>query len=229
MAGGVTVPVGPAHAGAIATAMRARTSSNGGVIAGANAPIRGAENVASTYLATLTDVGRKFILLATAGAPSCLPGSSDLGAGDAAGAVAAIVNASNAGFPTSVLGIATTGGIAEMTLNEMALSGNLAQMGSPSYTPVANIADASSGLRTLLGINPPCVVALPPGIAGPLTGSEIGVRVDGTYIPRDGAHLNGWDYVDPALTSIEVYGPACETLLLGPPHTVSILLRCPVP
>ena len=69
---------------------RARTSPNGDVIAGGNAPIRGAENGATAYLAGLTDAGRKFILLATAGAPSCLPGEQRPRRGDAAGSVQAI-------------------------------------------------------------------------------------------------------------------------------------------
>ena len=64
---GVAVPVGPAHATAITAAISARTSANGGVVTGGNAPIRSAVQGAMSYLMRLTDSGSKNILLATAG------------------------------------------------------------------------------------------------------------------------------------------------------------------
>ena len=45
--GGLVVPVGPGRAAAIAAAIGERTSPNGGVIAGGNAPIRDAMNRAT--------------------------------------------------------------------------------------------------------------------------------------------------------------------------------------
>jgi len=224
VAGDVAVAVGPGRAAAIAAAIGARTSPNGGVIAGGNAPIRDAAYGATAYLSGLTDASPKFILFATAGAPSCL---ADGGAGDAAGAVQAITDARNAGFPTTVLGIATAGGMAEMTLDEMAVAGGRPRTGSPRYTPVANIAELTSGLRTLIGVNPPCILAIPPPLNSDTTSrSRIRVNVDGADIPRDPSHLNGWDFVDATQTSVEIYGPACEALTTDPPHTVTIAFSC---
>jgi hypothetical protein len=230
VAGSVAVPVGPARAAAIAAAIGERTSPNGGVIAGGDAPIRAAVNGATAYLSGLTDASPRFILLATAGAPSCLAGGGDPGAGDAVGFVQAITEAHNAGFPTTVLGIATAGGMAEMTLDEMAIAGGRPRTGSPRYTPVASIAELTSGLRTLIGINPPCVLAIPVPPNDATSRSLIRVRLDGVDIPRDPSHLNGWDFFDATQTSVEVYGPACEALMAGPPHTVTIAFICgPIP
>ena len=138
----------------------------------------------------------------------------------------AITDARNAGFPTTVLGIATAGGMAEMTLDEMAVAGGRPRTGSPRYTPVANIAELTSGLHTLIGINPPCTFSVPPPPNSDTSRSRIRVRVDGTDIPRDPTHLNGWDFVDATQTSVEVYGPACDALMTDPPHTVTIAFSC---
>jgi len=52
------------------------------------------------------------------------------------------------------------------------------------------------------------------------------VRVDGVEIPRDRQHLNGWDHVDATKMSVEIYGPACEALSSGQPHTVTVFWKC---
>jgi hypothetical protein len=223
---GVAVPVGPAHATAITAAISARTSANGGVLTDGNAPIRSAVEGAMSHLTRLTDPGSKNILLATAGAPNCLPGS-DAGADDSAGSVQAIRNAATAGIRTTVLGIVTPGGTADVTLNEMASAGGGMGPGWPPYTPVGNLAALMTTLETLLGLNPPCTFSLPPAPTndGTTTRSNIGVSLDGTPIPQDPNHLNGWDYLDASQSSIQLYGPACQALA-GPPHTLSIVFRC---
>ena len=226
VAASVTVPVGPAHAAAIGAAIRERTSPNGGVIAGGSAPIRDAENSAAAYLAGLTDAGRKVIVLATAGAPSCLPGESDPAVGDTDGAAQAIMNARNSGFPTTVVGIATDGGPAESTLSKMAIAGGQSRAGSPYYTPIANIAELTSGPNTLLGINPACILAVPPTGDGSLRLVDIDVLIDGVPIARDRSRMNGWDYGDATQTSVEVYGPACQAVAAGPPHTATLIFHC---
>ena len=163
VAGSVTVPVGPAHARPSRAAIGARTSPNGGVIAGGNAPIRDAENIAAAYLAGLTDAGRKFILLATAGAPSCLPGGSDPARGDAAGAVQAITNAQERGFSDHRPRHRDGRRDGRDDPRRDGHRGRPSRTGSPCYTPVANVAELTSGLHTLLGINPPCIFAAPAG------------------------------------------------------------------
>jgi len=229
VAGSVAVPVGPARATAIAAAIGARTSANGGVIAGGDAPIRDAVRGATDHLSRLTEVGPKLILLATAGEPSCPVGGSDAGAGDATGAVQAIVDARNAGVPTTVLGIAAAGGMAAMTLDAMAVEGGVPRTGSPRYTPVANIGELTSGSHTLIAVKPPCILAVPQPPSDATSRSRIRVRVDDTEIPRDPNHLNGWDFFDPSQSAVELYGPACETLMSGP-HTVTIAFICgPIP
>jgi len=230
-AGGVVVPVGLARAAAIAAAIGERTSPNGGVIAGGDAPMRDALNGATRYLSGLTDAGPKFVVLATAGAPSCPAGGSDAGAGDAVGSVQAIVDAHNAGFPTKVLGIASAGGITATTLDEMAVAGGLPRTGSPRYTPVADATELM-GLQTLLGINPACIFAIPPPWTsdGSSSRDNIVVRVNGVEIPQDPRHLDGWDYVNATHASLEIHGPLCDALMSGAVQLVTIVYRCgPIP
>jgi hypothetical protein len=220
-----TVPVGPAHAAAIAAAIAARTSPNGGVTAGGNAPLRGAEGAAVAYLSTLVDPGTKLILLATAGAPSCPPGSSDPGTEDAKGAVDAITTAAQSGFATTVLGIATAGGPTDATLNALAIAGGTPRTGPPRYTPVADAAELTAPSNTLLRIAPPCSFAIPAPPTSDTSPWQIRVTVDGVAIPRDTSRLDGWDY-DGGVTSLTIYGPTCTDLMTTPPHTVSIKFLC---
>lgn len=224
---GVVVPVGPGHAAAIVAALGARTSANGGVVGGGNAPVRGAIDGAAATLATLTDQGPKNVLLVTAGAPNCLPGGSDTGVDDSAGAVQAVSDAAAAGIRTTVLGVATPGGTTDMTLDALAVAAGTARAGPPSYTPVGDVGELMTTRDTLLRINPPCVfsVPAPPTTDGTTSRSDIGVKLDGTLVPPDPNRLDGWDYVDASHTAIQLYGPSCQALAV-PPHTVSIVFHC---
>jgi hypothetical protein len=229
LSGGVAVPVGTAHAAAIAAAIAARTSPNGGVIAGGNAPIRSAVNGAIGYLSGLTDTSLKSILLATAGAPSCIPGSGDTGADDSAGSVQAITSAATWGFRTMVLGSAMTGGMADRTLDQMAIAGGDTSAGSPHYTPASSIGQLTDSSRALLAIDPPCIFSVPPPPTsdGTVSRSNIGVIMDGYSIPPDS--MNGWTYLDATLTSFELHGSACEAFMSGTSHTVGIVFHCLLP
>ena len=110
----------------------------------------------------------------------------------------------------------------------MAVAGGRPRADSPRYTPVANIAELTSGLQTLIGISPACVLRRP-AAAGPATpAAHISVSVDGAEIPQDPTHLNGWDFVDATQTSVQVYGPACEALMSGAANrSRSLQLRPP--
>jgi hypothetical protein len=68
-----------------------------------------------------------------------------------------------------------------------------------------------------------------PAVAYPVLDTFVEVFADGTHVPRDTSHLDGWDYVDLTDTSIELYGPTCDALLAGQIQSVTITYRCPVP
>src|SRR4029453_7123301 len=74
---GVPVPRGPRNAAAIAAALDARTSSNGGLSNAGRTPTSAAENAAVSYFATQTTPNPKFIVIATDGLPNCAQGATD--------------------------------------------------------------------------------------------------------------------------------------------------------
>jgi von Willebrand factor type A domain len=224
---GATVPVAAGNAGAIAAAIAARTSANGGVSNGSRTPTRAAETMATQYLAGLTTDHPKFILLVTDGQPNCMPGGVDQAADDSAGSIAAVADARALGIPTMVIGIATAGEPADATLTAMAIAGGYARATSPAYYPVASADELySTTLRTLIRVSPDdCVFSLPPSPTGSPR-PNIGVRVNGKDVPFDASHTNGWDYTDGTRTSVEVYGPACDDYLAAETRTATILFYC---
>lgn len=141
------VPVGPMNAAAIAASI-ARTTP------GSSTPTRAAETQAAAYLSTVMDPNPKYILLATDGQPNCASGGGDMTTDDAA-AIAAVQSVAAMGFPTFVIGIATNG-MAEGTLNMMAINGGHPRAMAPQYYPVATSADLAAALGVIQGM-----VALP--------------------------------------------------------------------
>jgi hypothetical protein len=227
---GVAVPVGPANATAIAAAIAGRTNADGGVSNGSRgSPTRLAEAAGAAYLAALTDGNPRFIVLATDGLPSCIPGSGGPGVDDSAGAVAAVEAAFAMGIPTFVVGIATTGmGAADTTLGNMANAGGLPRAGTPSYYPVSSAAELESVLTTAVTTLNSCTFQI-----GPLPTSDgttslatIGVFVDGVPVPRDTSHTSGYDYADATMGWITIYGPSCAAIVAGTVTDVTITFYC---
>ena len=225
---GVAVPVGPRNAAAIATALDARPSSNGGIINAGSTPTRAAENAVVSYFATQTTPNSKFIVLATGGLPSCGPGQTDTTVDDSAGAVRSVENARTAGLPTFVVGVGIGIGTADATLGQMATTGGYPRAAAPAYYPVASTAELEAALSTVVTMSASCTFALPapPTTDGATNRGNIAVKVNGTSIPKDSSHVNGWDYSDGTMMSIQLYGPSCEAIVAGEDHGVSIDFLC---
>jgi hypothetical protein len=67
----------------------------------------------------------------------------------------------------------------------------------------------------------PCTFMLPP--RGPnYDSAHIAVSDGSAAIPKDTSHQNGWDYVDPTQTQIQIWGPTCDAIMAGTVHTVCI-------
>jgi hypothetical protein len=231
----VAVPIGPGNGTAVTTAIMGSTNPSGGVMTGYNAtPTRNALTTATTYLASLTDNSKKYILLATDGLPNCpamgTGGMSGTMGDDSAGATMAVGDAKTAGFPTFVVGIATTGmGMADMTLSRMADAGGLARTGvMPSYYPVSNATDLAAAIRTLIGVTATCTFQIGPAPTtdGTTRLDRINVFGDGSPIMRDTTHTNGYDYTDSSMESIQVYGPLCDQIMSGAIHDVTVTFVC---
>jgi hypothetical protein len=231
---GVAVPVGPGSGAAVTTAIMGSTNAMGGVMTGYNAtPTRSAMATASTYMQSLTDNGKKYILLATDGQPNCgVSGMGGVGGtmtDDSVGATTAVADAKTAGVPTFVVGIATTGmGTADTTLSNMADAGGLARMTMPKYYPVTSADDLAAAIRTLIGVAASCTFQIgpPPTSDGTTDLGMINVFGDGNEIARDMTHTNGYDYTDASKMSIQVYGPLCDQIMSGAIQDVSVTFIC---
>ena len=117
----IDIPVAPGNHAAVIAAVQATTPVGDGTPTGA------AVAVAADHLKSLTSTRRKFILLATDGQPSCVGrvGSISFQSGDPArnDSISAVTAALQAGFPTFVIGVATTKANDVSTLNALATAG----------------------------------------------------------------------------------------------------------
>jgi hypothetical protein len=224
-AGGLRVPVGAGSTSAIATAIGTRTDANGGLTSTGNTPTRLAEQAAASTLAMLGGEGRKVILLVTHGAPNC--GTAGNAADDSPAAVEAISGALASGIPTIVVGITPAGGPADATLASMATAGGHARAGaSPAYYPPSAIGDLTATIEALGAAPVDCVYRLPEAPTSDPVERPIGVQVDGVDLPRDRSHVSGWDYTDPSLTAVQIFGPVCREIQDGQHQTVTIGFYC---
>jgi hypothetical protein len=224
---GVSVPVGPVSATSIRSEV-SRRGSGGTLQSPGNTPTRAAIQDATAHLLARTTAGNHAILLITDGTPDCAPGASDPLASDLTGTLRAIGDARSAGFPTFVAGMAIAPE-SQGDLSDMALTGGLPRAGSPAYFPVSRRGDLGAAVSELIKQVGTCIFAIPPppGSDGTVSGSNIGVMVDGTGIPRDTTHTNGWDYLDASQTTFQLFGGACEAALDERP--VSVVFHCLIP
>lgn len=233
----VAVNIAANNAAAIQTALAGRTDAMMNVTNGSSTPTRAAMNAATTYLMTRSAdpmyPNPKFIVLATDGQPNC-PMSGQMSADDGPGAVAAVTAAKTAGFPTFVVGIATGGSNADMTLNSMAVAGGYPQAGAATqYYGVSDTAGFAAVLRTLVGMASTCTFSVPPPPTTDGTTSRGDIKVQGTMggvktdIPMDAN--NGWTFTDANMTSILLHGSACDSVTVGTITSVTIVFNCHIP
>jgi len=220
-------PVMPNNAMAIQTRIGMTTT-------GSSTPTRAGIQVATTYLAGLTDPNPKFILVATDGSPNCpanCSGNTCMTTPNPAeeqAVVDAITAAAGMGIRTFVVGIATASDPdADMTLTNMANAGGVPRMGTPSYYPVASQADLVTALGQIVTVAASCIfpVPTPPTTDGTTSKGDIQVKGDNTTIPPLDPN-NGWTYTDAAMSSIELHGSACDMVKAGTIMTVTIVFNC---
>lgn len=199
--------------------------------AGKGTPTADAITQAAGYLATLTDTNPKYLLLATDGEPTCVGTSKDsTNAGPAA--VTAIANALKAGFPTFVVGIATTKTTANTELTAMAKAGGEP---IPATNPLAhNYYLANDGttlvsaMEAITGQISTCLFPLssPPPVLNDST--KVGVYLGSAMskVPYDAGKSSGWAYTDAADSAIEVYGAYCDMIQAAGAGEVQIIFGC---
>lgn len=199
---------------------------------GSGTPTADAVTAAANYLKTVSDPNPKYLLLATDGEPDCVGTTKDSSGGDTA-AITAVGNALAAGFPTFVVGIATTKTSANTELNMLAQAGG---EGVPSSNPLAShyylANDATtlqSALQAITGQISSCLFPLktPPPVPNDPTKAGVYLGSKMTKIPYDAAKGNGWAYVDDADSAIEVYGSWCSMIQADGAGAVQIIFGCP--
>ncbi|HEY6474976.1 MAG TPA: VWA domain-containing protein [Polyangia bacterium] len=176
-------------------------------------PTAAVMNNAVQYLTGLTDSNPKYLLLATDGEPNCAT-AGNVGATDDLGAENAVAAALTAGFPTFVVGIATTADAnASNALNTMAVNGGEAQTGATTqYYTVSDTASLVSVLGKILGKALSCTIPLN-GVGGMLDKVAVSAKdANGNPIEIMQDDTNGWSYTDPTKTAIILNGDACNNL-----------------
>ncbi len=227
------VTVGPTRATMVASAIQGRTDAMGNVTMGSRTPTRAGVSQGAAYLMSVQEPNPKYIVLVTDGFPNC-PASGNTGDDDTAGAVAAVTASAAAGMPVFVVGVATagvtstTGVDADQVLSMMSTAGGRPRQGTPNYYSVSNAADLVSALTALVSQAASCTfqVGPPPTSDGTTSTGFIDVFGDGTKIPRDTTHTNGWDYADPSMNSIQIFGATCDQVMAATIKSVTVTFRC---
>jgi hypothetical protein len=189
---------------------------------GGSTPTAKAITSGAAYLMTLTDPNPKYILLATDGLPKC----GGRGAGNDAGASAAVLAAAMAGIPVYVVGIGNVSD-AISTLNTMADNGGRPRMSTTDptthYYPVASTNDLVSILTAIGGQIATCTFTLGKAPPDP---TNIAVYGDMVRLQQDKTHAMGWDY-GAGMTSVELFGTTCDAVKAKQIKTVQAVFGCP--
>ncbi|HSY39665.1 MAG TPA: vWA domain-containing protein [Polyangia bacterium] len=212
------------------------TQMNGAITAltpaGKGTPTADAINSAVTYMGTLTDTNPKYLLLATDGEPTCVGTSKD-STNSGPAAVTAIANALKAGFPTFVVGIATTKTTDNTELTAMSKAGGepipVANPLAHNYYLANDATTLVSAMEAITGQISTCLFPLspPPPVLNDST--KVGVYLGSTTnkIPYDASKSSGWAYTDANDTAIEVFGSYCDMIQTAGAGAVQIIFGCP--
>jgi hypothetical protein len=147
--------------------------------------------------------------------------------------VQAVSDALSAGFPTFVVGIATTKTNSNARLNALAQAGG---EGNPSTNPLAShyyLANDASGLQAALqaitGQISSCLFPLkdPPPVPNDPDKAGVYLGSNMTKVPYDASKADGWAYVDSADSAIQIFGSWCQMVQADGAGAVQIIFGCP--
>lgn len=203
------VPIAPMSAGRIATALAQR-----GPFQTAYTPTYAALQTAEQHLRTTPSTRRRFIVLATDGAPNCGTGPTQV-----ISQIARIRTTYN--VDTFVLGI--PGGDLSLypSLNTMAIAGGRARTGSIRFYDAGSTAQLEAALRSITSATRACTWRF---ATTPSRPDMVTVQFDGRIVPRDGT--NGWIFTDGTNREIRFNGMSCAQVTDGTVRTVSAGFGC---
>jgi hypothetical protein len=203
----VDVPFAPMNAPAVASAMTATTPD------GNASPTAAAIRAATTYLRTVTDPNAKLLMLATDGAPDC-----------AGFVMTEIAAAKLVGFSTVVVGLSPSTPADVSALNDMAVAGGYARsQGDVKFYVPSNLSE----LFTLTTTSTSCTFNLFRDDPPPAAPDAVRITFNDQTVPRDRAHIDGWDYVDAQMRLVELFGPWCDQVQSSRSGKIDAYAPCP--
>jgi hypothetical protein len=222
------VTLGPNRAADIAAVLAGLTVCG-------NTPTKDTLRRARAYLNGAGTGHTQYVLLATDGLPNCngsldgstcyCPDDPTVCADDPYQCIdheetyAAIDDLSSDGIKTYVLGMGSWGSADQDIMNEMASRG-----GTGSFYPAERPEDLLAAFEAIMGtVVLSCQFDLHP--TGDVDATKVNFYIDGTLVPRDESHGNGWDYVDE--DTVEFYGDWCTGIMSGDVSGVSATFGCP--
>jgi len=182
---------------------------------------------ADDYFTGLADTERtNFVVLVTDGLPTCPNGNGLPNAADDALALAAVNTLYGHGVGTFVIGLGENLNNSNPgLLNDMAEAGGHPRAGADKYYPANNQADLEAAFADIAKVVMSCHLDL---YSWPDEPDWLWVYFDGVSIPRDRAHINGFDY-DETNNRIDFYGEYCDKLKNGEVVTVEVKMGCAPP
>jgi hypothetical protein len=183
-------------------------------------PTSSALTVAAT--AFTPGAARRFLLLATDGAPNCnaalpqntcrctsppnvcmAPDPGPYSCLDDTRTIGVLSQLLAQGIPTYVVGIDDPGFLD--VLDAMAVAGGRPRMvaGQHSFYDVMSATDLQSALMSITQSIPACIFSAPV----PPASARFSIEIDGTTVPEDAT--NGWTWLDQAAGQLELHGAAC--------------------
>lgn len=192
-AGQVMVDVGPSTTSQIMSALSATGP-------GGTTPIGGTLAALATYQPLRDSQRENYVLLLTDGEESC---------GGNGTAAATALRGQTPEVKTFVVGFGS--GVDASELEAIAVAGGTGPAtGGMHYYQ----ADDAASLATVFEDIGAAVLSCSYALTGAPDEDTMFVRFDGTTIPRDPTHINGWDY-DSATNTLTFYGAACTSLRTG--------------
>lgn len=164
------------------------------------------------------------------GDPCCNPGGNCCAPGQPAGpescldgdaTLAAVEAYEGGGLPLYVIGIPGSEVYANL-LAQMAIAAGTSQPATPFYYAVDDLDNLQAVLAKIAAVAISCIFEVqdPPEVP-----DQTNVYLDGVVLPAD--LENGWRWMDPDLTRIELLGDACDRLKGGEVKSVQIASGCP--
>ncbi len=202
-AGSVQVPIGAGTAAAIAQALPARADGNG-------TPIAGALDVAAAAPGLDDTTRANYVLLITDGKENC-----------GGNPVTKVQGLFTKHVKSWVVGFG--GDVDQNTLNQMAIKGGTARLDARRYYQADDPNELSQALSAIANGSIGCDFGL---AQVPPDATKLFVAIDGQFVPRDSAHVTGYDY-SAATNRLTLYGPACDALANTVGAKLSIIYGCP--